>query len=105
MVSLLVLLAPFLLVGLRLRELPLRLCARLRVGVRGLFELGAGPSHAQVDEAYRLTSDVLPAGLLPIGEDSGGNLYLIDGRDASDVVIEDPVPELIVRDSTAAPSR
>jgi len=50
-------------------------------GLRGLFEVGEGPPFAQVDEAYRLTADVLPRGLLPIGEDCGGNLYLIDSRD------------------------
>jgi|GEM_PF-4889768 len=52
-----------------------------RWGLRGLFEVWEGPPYAQVDEAYRLTADVLPMGLLPIGDDSGGNMYLIDCRD------------------------
>lgn len=51
-----------------------------RWGVQGLFELDDGPSYGQTDEAYRLVSDVIPKGLIPIGEDAGGNLYLIDCR-------------------------
>lgn len=34
----------------------------------------------QADEAYRLVFDVIPYGFVPIGEDVGGNLYLIDCR-------------------------
>ena len=51
-----------------------------RWGVQGLFELDGGASCEQADEAYRLVFDVIPEGLVPIGEDAGGNLYLIDCR-------------------------
>ena len=43
-----------------------------------LFELADGPKHVQVDEVLRLVGDVLPSGTLPVAEDDGGNLYLLD---------------------------
>jgi hypothetical protein len=48
--------------------------------VRSLFEVGRGSKLVQVDEVHRLVGDVLPGGLVPVGEDRGGNLYLLDAR-------------------------
>jgi hypothetical protein len=46
-------------------------------GVRTLFEIGEGSKNYQLDEVYRLVSDVLPPESLPVAEDWSGNLYLL----------------------------
>ena len=48
--------------------------------VRCIFEIGDAESYLQVDDCYELVGDVLPDGMLPVGEDQGGNLYLLDCR-------------------------
>jgi cell wall assembly regulator SMI1 len=48
--------------------------------LRSLFDLKSSSGATQVDSVYRLVSDVLPDGLIPVGDDSGGNLYLLDIR-------------------------
>ena len=46
--------------------------------VSELFELGDGEAWSQLDEVYRLVGDVVPAGMIPIADDGGGNLWLLD---------------------------
>lgn len=48
--------------------------------VSSLFELGSGANYLQVDNVFNLVADVLPVGLIPIADDNGGNLYLLDAR-------------------------
>ena len=48
--------------------------------VSGIFEIGDADSYLQVDNCYALVGDVLPDGMLPVAEDQGGNLYLLDCR-------------------------
>jgi cell wall assembly regulator SMI1 len=49
-------------------------------GVGQIFEIGEAESYLQVDGCYELVGDVLPDGMLPVAEDQGGNLYLLDCR-------------------------
>lgn len=49
-------------------------------GVRNVFELGSAGTDLQVDQTYRILEDVLPTGMVPIADDSAGNLYLLDCR-------------------------
>lgn len=46
-------------------------------GVRHLFELGGGSDALQLDRVLAFVGDVLPPKTLPIGEDEGGNFYLL----------------------------
>ena len=46
-------------------------------GVRTIFELGEGAEYLQGDSVYGLVRDVIPSGMVPIADDSGGNLYLL----------------------------
>jgi hypothetical protein len=48
--------------------------------VSTIFELSDGEDFRQLDEVYRLVCDVVPAGMVPVAEDSGGNLWLLDCR-------------------------
>ena len=47
-------------------------------GIRILFEIGDGAEHDQTDHVFEAVGDVLPTGMLPIADDSSGNLYLLD---------------------------
>jgi cell wall assembly regulator SMI1 len=48
--------------------------------VSSIFEIGDAESYLQVDNCHALVGDVLPDGMLPVAEDQGGNLYLLDCR-------------------------
>jgi hypothetical protein len=45
-----------------------------------ILEIGDAESYLQLDGCYELVGDVLPEGMLAVGEDQGGNLYLLDCR-------------------------
>jgi hypothetical protein len=45
-----------------------------------IFEIGDDEDYRQLDGCYELVGDVLPEGMLAVGEDQGGNLYLLDCR-------------------------
>jgi hypothetical protein len=45
-----------------------------------IFEIGDAEDYLQLDGCYELVGDVLPEGMLPVGQDQGGNLYLLDCR-------------------------
>ena len=45
-----------------------------------IFEIGDAEDYLQLDGCYELVGDVLPEGMLAVGEDQGGNLYLLDCR-------------------------
>ena len=48
--------------------------------VRHILEIGDAEDYLQLDDCYELVGDVLPDGMLPVAEDQGGNLYLLDCR-------------------------
>ena len=51
--------------------------------VSEMFELGDGEDFRQLDQVYHLVGDVVPAGMVPVAEDHGGNLWLLDCRPGS----------------------
>lgn len=46
-------------------------------GVRMLFDATTEPLYSNVVEVLRLVGDVIPANMVPIGEDWSGNMYLL----------------------------
>jgi hypothetical protein len=51
-----------------------------RWGLSRLFEMSDGANHVQLDSVLTQVGDVIPSGMVPVGEDEGGNFYLLDTR-------------------------
>jgi hypothetical protein len=52
------------------------------------LELGAGPSHKQLDRTFELVHEALPPDTLPIARDDAGNFFclVVDGSLAGHIV-------------------
>lgn len=56
-------------------------------GVRTVFGIDDGPTHAQADEVFRLVGDAIPKLTFPVADDSAGDLYLLDLSQGGRIVL------------------